>query len=351
MNVRRQVPSKSGIMKSFPWRVAVLTWWLCLLFSASAAVPELMSVKKIWDAGRHNAFTDLIRFEGKWFCTFRESEAHVGGDGGIRVLVSTNGEDWSSAARLIEAGVDLRDPKFSVTPDGRLMLALGGSVYEGKTLKDKQPRVAFSKDGRDWTAPQRVLERGDWLWRVTWHAGRAYGIAYYSLPGAPANGEWAVKFVESADGVNYRTVKNLEVPGRPNEATVRFRENSDAVALLRREREDKAAWIGVSRAPYTEWKWEPAGLFIGGPNFITRPGGQMIAGGRQIKPAPEGAKIFLGEMTANAVTPQLILPSGGDCSYPGLVWHDGLLWVSYYSSHEGKSSIYLAKVKWPLAKT
>ena len=41
----------------------------------------------------------------------------------------------------------------------------------------------------------------------------------------------------------------------------------------------------------------------------------------------------------------LTLPSGGDTSYPGLVWHDGLLWVSYYSSHEGKTSIYLAKVK------
>ncbi len=28
-----------------------------------------------------------------------------------------------------------------------------------------------------------------------------------------------------------------------------------------------------------------------------------------------------------------------------MVWHDGLLWMSYYSSHEGKTSIYLAKIK------
>ena len=46
--------------------------------------------------------------------------------------------------------------------------------------------------------------------------------------------------------------------------------------------------------------------------------------------------------------PVLTLPSGGDTSYPGLVWHDGLLWISYYSSHEGKkSAIYLAKVRFP----
>src|SRR4051812_21563475 len=78
---------------------------------------ELVSVRKIWDAGAHNAFTDLIRFNGKWFCTFRESEAHVGGDGNIRVITSTNGEQWESAALLSEAGVDLRDPKLSITPD------------------------------------------------------------------------------------------------------------------------------------------------------------------------------------------------------------------------------------------
>jgi hypothetical protein len=39
------------------------------------------------------------------------------------------------------------------------------------------------------------------------------------------------------------------------------------------------------------------------------------------------------------------LPSGGDTSYTGLVWHKNVLFVSYYSSHEGKTSIYLVKVK------
>ena len=39
------------------------------------------------------------------------------------------------------------------------------------------------------------------------------------------------------------------------------------------------------------------------------------------------------------------LPSKGDNSYPGFVWHGGKLWMSYYSSHEGKTSIYLAKIE------
>ena len=57
----------------------------------------------------------------------------------------------------------------------------------------------------------------------------------------------------------------------------------------------------------------------------------------------------MARMTADGdYEPVLTLPSGGDTSYPGLVWHDGLLWMSYYSSHEGKTSIYLAKIKLPL---
>ncbi|MCX5643346.1 MAG: hypothetical protein NTZ17_01480 [Phycisphaerae bacterium] len=38
-------------------------------------------------------------------------------------------------------------------------------------------------------------------------------------------------------------------------------------------------------------------------------------------------------------------PRGGDISYPGFVWYNDLLYVSYYSSHEGKTSIYLAQIK------
>jgi hypothetical protein len=52
---------------------------------------QLISGKQSWDRGRHNAFTDLIRFRGEWFCTFREADDHVGGDGKLRVLRSRDG--------------------------------------------------------------------------------------------------------------------------------------------------------------------------------------------------------------------------------------------------------------------
>jgi hypothetical protein len=349
-------------------RAALMRWGVGLIWvalpiagfsaeaqSASPGGLKLLSVKRIWHGDRHNAFTDLIRFQDKWFCCFRESRAHVGGDGIIRVLVSEEGENWESAATLSETGVDLRDPKLSIMPDNRLMLSLGGSEYQGVTLRQRQSRVAFSKDGRNWTAPQRVLEKGDWLWRVTWQRGTGYGIAYglgdSSSTKTNRHTGMMAKLVASEDGVNYRLVSTLDVPGSPNESTLRFLENGDCVALVRRETEDHAAWIGRSSAPYKNWEWHPAGMRIGGPNFIVLADGTMLASGRQTGVGrPAESKAFVGRMDLQSVRPELILPSGGDCSYPGMAWHEGKLWVSYYSSHEEATDIYLAKVEFPLVR-
>src|SRR5687768_15469000 len=85
---------------------------LSTLANVSGAEPQIESITKIWDQGKHNAFTDLIRWRGKWYCTFREADAHVGGDGQLRVLESADGKQWESAALVTEKGIDLRDPKL-----------------------------------------------------------------------------------------------------------------------------------------------------------------------------------------------------------------------------------------------
>lgn len=165
-------------------------FWLLFTFAsaaqtapAPAPAPALVGVVRIWDGGAHNAFTDLIRWRDRWYCTFREGDGHVGGDGRIRLLVSEDGGKWTSSALIGEAGIDLRDPKLSITPDNRLMMVAGGSVYEGTRYVGRQPRVMFSADGSAWSTPQRVLAEGDWLWRVTWHEGRAYGVTYQAESG------------------------------------------------------------------------------------------------------------------------------------------------------------------------
>lgn len=340
--------------------VVCVVGWLGLACAAEpsalvvAPVAELVSVRKIWDQGQHNAFTDLIRWHGRWWCSFRESAAHVGGDGAIRVLESGDGETWTSAAFITEKDIDLRDPKFSVTPQDKLMINCGGSVYLGtKVIKGRQSRVLFSADGRTWTEPKRVLAEGEWLWRVTWHKGVAYGAAYDNMPkthGGPRPDEWPIAVYASRDGVTWERVSALDVKGQPNETTLRFLPTGEMVAMVRREGGDKRGTIGVAAPPFREWAWRPSNYRFGGPNFLPAPDGTWIASTRdhtrdQPKSNTEVKTMIARLDPAGPLTSLMTLPSGGDCSYAGLAWHDGLLWVSYYSSHEGKSAIYLARVK------
>jgi hypothetical protein len=205
--------------------------------------------------------------------------------------------------------------------------------------------VSFSKDGREWSPTQRVLAAGDWLWRATWHDGMAYGVSY-GVTTNKSGAQPTLTLYRSADGLNWKSTATLDVSGQPNETTVRFLRNGDAMALVRREAGDQVGWIGTSKPPYTDWKFTPTQVRVGGPDFIELPDGSLVAGSRDYSQGK--ARFSLFRMTPTNLAPVLTLPSGGDCSYPALVWHDDLLWVSYYSSHEGKTSIYLAKVKWPL---
>jgi len=300
-------------------------------------IPSVLKVTKIWDKATHNAFTDLIRFRNKWYCTFRESNAHVYGENGkIRIITSEDGNQWKSSALLAESGIDLRDPKLSITPDGKLMLILLASVYEGQKLVTFHTRVAFSEDGQEWTPPQQVLDDEELLWRVTWHQNRAYGVSFL-------RDFSRLNLYSSDDGLNYELLNTLNVP-RGNETTLRFMSNGDMIALVRRAGEN--AWIGTSRLPYTDWQWYQTEYRVGGPNLIILPNDEMWAASREYF---EDGKMttILARFGPQTYSPVLTLPSGGDTSYPGLVFYDDLLWVSYYSSHEGEVSIYLAQIILP----
>lgn len=310
---------------------------------------EIIDTQKIWDYGAHNAFTDLIRFNNQWFCVFREGSSHIPGSNGvIRVIKSSDGNKWESAALISEKGVDLRDPKICITPENNLMLLMGGSIYDGveraerRKLVSARTRVSFSKNGIEWTVPQPIsVPDNNWLWRVTFHKGKGYGFSYNI--GVPYE-QFKITLWMTSDGIKYRKIITPEVPKDcyPDEVTIRFQANDTAIALIRNERDSGPAFIGISQPPYTNWTFKNSGAVAQGPNFIILPDEIMVYSGRAF---PQGPKTVFGIMTGEKLFPLINLPSGRDTSYPGLVWHDGLIWVSYYSTHDGKSSIYLAKIK------
>ena len=295
-------------------------------------MPQIISVEKIWNHAPHNAFTDLIRFRERWWCVFREAQAHDAPGGIVRVLTSDSGAAWEPAATVEERGIDLRDPKLSVTPDGRLMLLMGGCIYddEGEYLT-RAPRVSFSEDGSTWSDPQKVLSEDHWLWRATWYGDRAYSLSKLGEGKGPRRGF----LYTSTDGVDWDWITEFKLPG-VSETTLGFQPDGEMVALIR------PGYIGASRPPYREWSFCEMPERIGGPNFIRLPDGSLWGSGRLF--TAEGARTVLARMTTSSYETALTLPSGGDTSYVGMVWHDDILWMSYYSSHEGGTNVYLAKV-------
>ena len=301
---------------------------------------QLVGVQKIWDQGAHNAFTDLVRFQGSWFCVFREGAGHVSPDGALRVLKSKDGTHWTSAALIESADSALRDAKITTTPDGRLMLA-GAEAMNDTSLYKHQSLVWFSRNGTDWSLAHEVGDRDNWLWRVSWNGETAYGFGY----GTKQRG--LSFFSVDLQGNSSRLIDRVDVPGSyPNESSILFPEGpgQPALCLLRQDGQPNSGFVGSAAPPYTNWLWKKLNMRIGGPHLIRIPDGRYIA---SVRLYDGGARTSLCWLDPDSATlsESLKLPSGGDTSYPGLVWHDEQLWVSYYSSHEGKTSIYLAQVR------
>jgi len=311
---------------------------------------HVVTVERIWDRAAHSAFTDMIRYRGDLYCTFREGSGHIPGRNGlIRVIRSRDGMNWTSISLLEERHVDLRDPKLSITSDGRLMVNSGASYYHDQKRVGIESRVAFyNSENQSFDKPQKVIfpkeasSGFDWLWRVTWHKDWAWGCVQQ----VPNKGKRALHLVRSRDGVRYEHVKELNVPS-PTETTLRFLDDDTMIAMIRRTGSEPTGWIGRAAFPYTDWKYRASNKRFGGPNFMQLPSGEWLAGSRDY--GGEAAKTALWKFDPDAgeFDDLLQLPSGGDTSYPGFSIDaaNQCVWISYYSSHEGKSAIYLATLR------
>jgi hypothetical protein len=324
--------------------LARYTFWLfgwCAIHAWAEPLPvkpELIEARRIWDAAPHNAFTDLAWFKGSWFCVFREGKAHVSPDGALRIITSKDGQEWRSAALLTSSNADLRDAKITITPDNRLMLSGAGALHQPAEFKH-QSYAWFSKDGHHWTDPVKIGDPNMWLWRTTWQKKIAYSIGYDTAA------EKFIRLYSSKDGQHFQTlVSTLLDEGQPNETSLVFLPDQSCLCLLRRDGKPGTGQLGVAKPPYTLWQWKDLGTRIGGPHMLRLPDGRIVAAARLYDGSVRTSLLWLDPQVGK-LTEFLKLPSGGDTSYAGLVWRKDLLWVSYYSSHQGKTSIYLAKVR------
>ena len=334
-------------MKNILFCIPLLLLTMCRPAGNTVHTDYVMSVERIWDTN-YCAFTSLVKYNGRYYCSFREASAHLfdadgKAEGKARIIVSDDGCHWQSLALFHKEGMDLRDPKLSVTPDGQLMMLMGGSVYENRKLVNMFPQVTFSSDGEHFSELQPVVIDSavcrdmEWIWRVVWHGDTGYGVMYGS----------SYALLKTTDGVRYQLVTPLEVSGKPNETAVGFRSDSTMFLMVRREEGDKRGWWGEAQPPYTQWQWQEMDIPLGGPDFTIVGDTLCITGTRSLY-ATEKTMMLKGNLQGK-MEEVCMLPSGGDDnSYTGMLIEGDQLWVTYYSRHETPmAAIYLAKM--PLA--
>lgn len=328
---------------------------------ASADVPlpavRVASVRRVFDNGEHNAFTDLCRFQGRYYLTFRTCpDGHgVFPTSSIIVLSSDDTRSWQPVHRFGVAKRDTRDPHFLVFK-GKLFVYTGtwycgDGPPEHRDMNEHLGYAVWTADGTTWHGPL-MLEGtyGHYVWRAAAHGGAAYLCARrkHQFAETKTRGERdplvESAMLESQDGLIWRTV-GLFQEQYGDETAFLFEEDGSVLAVAR-SGGGRNAQICRATPPYKTWERKDLDRSIGGP-LLTKWGGRYVVGGRKTLTGKAVTSLYW--LAADRLHEFAELPSGGDTSYPGFVaLSPTRAIVSYYSSHERDASghtrtaIYLA---------
>ncbi len=355
--MRRVLPKRAALT------VAVVVTALGSLAAETAAgdsLPQVRvaSVRRIFHNGEHNAFTDLVRFQGKLYLTFRSCpDGHmVHPTASIMILTSDDGREWRPVHRFHVEQRDTRDPHFLVFRDK--LFVYTGTWYSGPTTLARE----------DYDLNKHL---GYAAWSGTAPSGTARSCSKARL--ATTSGvrpRSATRRISAGaqDGFRSRAARRRQA-GRVADAGERrrliwrkcavFQETAgdetaflfepDGSVLAVGRRGGAPAQLLRSSPPYTQWKRKDLDRYVGGP-LLTKWGSRYLVGGRNTT-KQNGPKTSLCWLAGDQLHEFAELPSGGDNSYPGFVeLAPNRALVSYYSSHErdpaGKpiTAVYLAEL-------
>jgi hypothetical protein len=337
---------------------------IALACNANAAeeVPQVRvsNIRRVFHNGEHNAFTDLVRFQGRYYLTFRSCpEGHgVSPRASIIILVRDDLAQWQQVHQFHVAKRDTRDPHFLVFRNK--LFVYTGTWYSGdRSLSPAEYDLnlhlgyaAWSDDGVAWHSPV-MLEGtfGHYIWRASTFDGRAFlcgrrKLGFEVLTRGEGRQVESL-MLESDDGLVWRKRAVFqEIEG--DETAFQFEPDGTVVAIGRRGRGN--AQLLQSQPPYDHWDRRELDRYIGGP-LLTRWGDRYVVGGRKTI-GDRGPKTSMYWLVDDQLHEFAELPSGGDTSYPGFIELSPTKAVmSWYSTHEkdekGKmiTAIYMADLE------
>ena len=351
---------------------------------------HIKSIKKIYSDGRHNAFTDIEYWKGRYYVTFRNANGHarpgpVEAQGNIIVIRSQDLREWEVCARIVTEG-DERDDRDPHLVDMGSELGVffctskpkepGKLLHKEGSMSTFQSHAAFTMNGVDWSSPQVVSEIDTWLCQVEHHKGTFYCAAF--------NREGRFKLTSSPKGRRWETISEIPPEEFKSTEVGIWITNDEVMHFVDRAWEDPdMALLGQSSPPYKEWKIKklrytvhcpvlrPVGdeLWVAGKTITTQfpqsveippePSPEKIASltrrDERLAKTPQDWHTAIWRLVGDRLEPILVLPSRGDCGYPGLVVEEDRVLMSFYSQHdvdegptpksgEHASEIYLAEI-------
>lgn len=330
-------------------------------------MPQLEWVRKIFDDGMHNAFTDLKFWKGYYYVSFRRAEQHgIWPHGDVVIIRSADLENWEVCG-MLTTGLDDRDPKMAVDGD-RLWVFFGSWHMEVdrdcKLVEDGkrwiESHASFTTNGTSWEVAKSLYKPGWWLWRPERFEDAFYCAAYGEYLGTGA-GDFDVDLLKSADGYHWEKVTTM-IGDQEGDETGLFRYPDGRMLAVVRSKGDQTHLM-ESQPPYTDWSRWTVRHWIHAP-VIAEVDGRIVTVGRFKVTTDEAGQPLdpvryvtrLWELKDHTTHFLLELPSGGDTSYCGFVVPDEkTLLISYYSQHEfvdtpdfrhghKPAAIYMAKV-------
>ncbi len=338
---------------------------LLLTGTSFAAAPDtpavrVKSVRKIFHNGEHNAFTDLCRFQGQYYLTFRSCpDGHgVNPTASIIILSSKDAKSWVQVHRFHVEKRDTRDPHFLVFQEKLFVYSgtwyCGDSAPKSYHMNELLGYAAWSGNGKTWHSPI-MLEGtyGHYIWRAATHGDKAYLCGRrkreFAKTANRAERDLLVEsaLLESDDGLTFRKVGLFQE--QHGDETAFLFEKEGSVLAVARSGSGRNAQVCRARPPYKIWQRKDLDRYIGGP-LLAKWGDRTLVGGRKTTTGKPVTSLYW--LVDDQLHEFAELPSGGDNSYPGfLELSPTEAIVSYYSSHEkdaaGKTitAIYMAELE------
>lgn len=301
--------------------------------------------------GRHNANTDLIKWNGNYYFIYANQP---GNQGSTTTFLSLNrGSNLHSMTEIMQLrvpGEDIRDPKFAVIQDQLFIYYLKNA---GTMAIPYGTAYLNSTDGVTWSAPQDLPGMAGWcLWRPKTRDNVTWYCSVYK------NDQADNSLFRTTDGIHWTFVSKIASGVGISEDELIFLDDGSMLVSIRNELNPTTVigdvmagtLLAIANPPYTSWNVTLDKLTkLDGPCLfnITDGGTNRYFAVGRFQPEVDGWLTAMGSVFAKkrtsffefvnlTTTPALRyisdLPSSGDSTYEGVVIENGRIYITYYTN-------------------